>query len=331
MSNLALQPAHVLRCAADGNNLFHYASLHSASIEIFQLLADVVSPLKFNDVNTFDHEIWKGFDSGIRIKEGWLLKQMKWNLWRPRYVVLTPLELRYSGFLNITTPADVFPLNSEIAVFSHRYEIAGDILTIKYVKPTLKSHKKGNQSVTFKCTNPNALLEWTEALTTVIKMESFQSQDPPEFLPERNLPSLATVRNRAGDLPIHILARQTVCRQEPESDILNTAKTLSWFVDHGCQLDSRNLTGKTALLVAVENQNAAFADLVCRQAITLQDSADKGVFTDAIERFKENLFMLEGMHPSRKHLCAPLMRGGYTYLRIGLQHCGYPWPHIRAK
>lgn len=246
------------------------------------------------------------------------MKLTKRDIWRVRYLVLTPLELRYSGATNIFKASDSFPLNIASVSYCRRIDIQGYAITLRLLKGKT-SRRKNSSMITFKLANEEKLLDWMKYLSVCGKLENFRTATPVTVMDLGELSNVLAHRNAVGECALHTLVKNYVHVGANKKEELSAIQSLSWLVSNGCPLNAQDDFGKTPLIHSVESRK----DILTRTLrqlgadISIQDSRGFKV-TDSSKGLTALLVKSDrtGRFPV---LAPPVKQFGCTYISLNFE------------
>lgn len=343
---LEVTAADVLECDVFGNNLIHYAVLHT-NLSNFEMVNFLEEVLSFSIVNP--HQVgWDESEEGAAwarrarssgdakresgnegadapLLSGWLYKLGRNQKWQLRYFSLMPKFIKYSvwPWRRWKSSGDTFLLDKRFVSLS-RSSCAVDVgvdarrvIVIKLHSGHMSTRKMTDMLVLC-ARNDDQLREWWQSLSAFAKVEHIRSEDS-MLLCNFEAAQAATSRsNVAGNTPLHLLALWPLPLVGKQAQDMMTVA--AWLMNSGCPVNARNAIGKTALQIAVEAGNELLARYLHRRGADplIRDCAGRSIrdVTNDLSLVKQ-LSVKDLFFTTRFPLLPrPHKEYGFTYLSI---------------
>ena len=324
---LGLRPIDVIFKDAGDHTSAHYAVLNP-NITALQLLNKCLSQCHIPDAEgrAAASELLTAKKSGSGTgsagkTQGWLHKYSQ-GQWLRRWFVVDDRGLSYyhdPGAANADhKPSDTYPLSKKLSLYSRSYYVENTII----VNTSQRSYVKNRGVLVLKAESELVTQEWLVALSRVSYIEPFREG----FLRYRNVDLCTSWLKEvtwAEETALHTLARSVYTPAVGDKQVA----TAAWLIEHGCPVNAVNYEGKTALHLAIINNNETLAFGLFKKgaSLSIKDNSSK-LPLDCASFVLQRLFQSYGTdavkHMSLRYplLAAPEMTYGYTYVSLFFQH-----------
>ncbi|CAM9430236.1 unnamed protein product, partial [Discosporangium mesarthrocarpum] len=213
---------------------------------------------------------------------GFLRKRRETDRWLRRWCVLTESSLLYYRKKTDSRPSKIIKLDNAMLKKSNHVDFAFEIHT-----PDLLDRKNKEGRLYFAASGEEELQRWMVPLRVMVAMYQFRHdkrRKPMEYVDLLGRASMARLRNKAGETPLHAvatllpsgpysreLARSSPCasqRSGPNFNPLSSpfrSRMVAWLVEMGADPNEADDDGGTPLHRAVENCNMAAGSVLVQR------------------------------------------------------------------